>query len=796
MASAARPLVLAFVALLAGVLPGLRLGTDPLVPVLAAVAVVLLPALSGGGRQRVLRSFHGGSVWAAFALVGLALGGAAARSVAGDCRGLLPDQAELRVRGALAANTLSSDGDLGPPPLLPVYVTAISAGGRRLAGCGGVLRVRFPEPSRPIPAGTVLELQGEWTRLAAPVVPSQWPSDPRFAGFLRADSVRVVEPAGFATHPLLTLRGRTETHLHRLFPDHGPLAEALLLGRRERVDPALRDRFARAGMAHLLAISGMHVGLLAGILLMVGSALRRFRQLPRRTPVWFTIGGLVLYLAVIGAPPSAVRAGVMICLALLGLMLQRPFAALPVVAAAALVMVALRPTTVLEPGFQLSFSGVLGILAFRSAVFPRLPPSWYDSPWRRYPAEMALASTAAFVATAPAVVWHFGLLSPVGLLSNLIGIPLMGVSLVGLLAAAVAAPLIPPLGRLLALGTEAAFELLDLVATLAAALPYGHSFVARPQAWFWVAAALALLLTLEAAARLRTAVRWATAAGMAVVVLGAGPVAAGMVAGERGSLELHFLDVGQGDAIAIRTPADRWVVVDAGPADPRFDAGERRVLPFLRARGVRRLEAMILTHPHLDHIGGAPALLRALPTGALIEPGHVTGSSPYLELLRSAEDRQVPWRAARSGRVLQLDGVRFEILWPDAEMLDVAHDANEISTIVLVRFGAFAALLTGDAYVEQERTLVRRHGSALRAQVLKAGHHGSYTSTSAELLDAVRPELVVISAGRRNRFGHPAPEVLQELSARGIAVVRTDRMGTISVVVEAGRTAHWYLANP
>jgi competence protein ComEC len=794
MGSATRPLVLALLALVAGLVPGLWYAPEPLVPGLAAAVLVLLPLLAAGGRPGMgaVRA----ALWAAFACVGLALGSMASRETASDCRVRLADRAELRVRGVLAANSLGAAEEADLPPLLPLYAHLVAADGRAVPGCGGVLRVRLPAAGRGIEAGAVLEVHGAWTRFAPPAASRRWPSDPRFAGHLRADSVSVLQPPRLAAHPLLTLRGRTESHLLSLFPTQGAIAEALLLGRRERVDPALRDRFARAGMAHLLAISGMHVGLIAGLLLLAGQWVRRLLGLPRRAPVWLAIGGILAYLLVIGAPSSAVRAGIMFSLALLGLLLQRPFSPLPMVSAAALLIVAHRPITVLEPGFQLSFAGVLGILLFRAALFPRLPDAMTEDGWRRGLTEMLLASTAATVATAPIVVWHFGLVSPVGLLSNLAGIPVMGFGLVGLVASAALALFVAPAGQFLAAGTEAAFFLLDRIAALAVAVPYGHATVSRPAAWLWLVAAAALLLTLDAAARLATSARWLAAAGAALVVLGAGPAVAGVVGEGRGRLELHFLDVGQGDATAIRTPGGRWVLVDAGPADARFDAGERRVLPFLRQHGARRIEALILTHPHLDHIGGAPALLRALPTGALIEPGYVTGSPVYLEVLRAAEERGVPWRAARSGRVLEIDGVRFEFLWPDPETLDVVHDANEISSVVLVRFGGFAALLTGDAYAAQEAVLAHRHGATLRAQVLKAGHHGSRTSTSNPFLDAVQPDLVVISAGRRNRFGHPAPEVLGELRARSIPIARTDHSGTITVVAERGQPPRWSVWEP
>jgi competence protein ComEC len=302
---------------------------------------------------------------------------------------------------------------------------------------------------------------------------------------------------------------------------------------------------------------------------------------------------------------------------------------------------------------------------------------------------------------------------------------------------------------------------------------------------------VALLLALDVAGRLRGRFRWGVAGAAAVAVLLAWPTGA---ATRGGALELHFLDVGQGDATAIRTPAGRWLLIDAGPRGERYDAGERRVLPFLRARGVHRLEALLLTHPDADHIGGAPAVLEGIAVGRVIEPGLAVGRPLYLETLRAAQAKDVAWNAGRSGRTLRLDDVSIELLWPDADLLDSARDANDISLVALIRFGDFTALLTGDAPAAVEAELVQRHGDALRAQLLKAGHHGSRTSTSATFLDVVRPELVIVSAGRRNRYGHPATEVMRRLDERGIAVARTDRDGTISVRVSpGGATWEWVM---
>ncbi|HEV2148658.1 MAG TPA: DNA internalization-related competence protein ComEC/Rec2, partial [Longimicrobiaceae bacterium] len=642
---------------------------------------------------------------------------------------------------------------------------------------------RLPRDAAPLRAGTEMVVRGTWSRYPAPSGPARWPHDPSFAGVLEAREVAVRAPPSLAVHPFLALRGRTEAHLHHVFPRHGAMADALLLGRREGLDRELRERFAKSGLVHLLAISGTHVALIAAVLMVLGTVAR----LGRTQVTWATLALVGLYLALIGAPASAVRAGIMVGLGLVAVLLQRPSASLPIVAASALAILAFDPAAVLHPGFQLSYAGVLGILLLRGAMLKRVPPAWREHPASRWALESMVVSLAAFVATAPFTAYHFGQVAPVSILANLPAIPLTSLALIGVGISAVVEPVVPPLGRMFADGTGLALDLLGGVARHAAELPGGHRAVAPPQGWLWAAVAVAVLLALDAGAKLRARVRWTVATGAACAAFLGLPALAASAGG--GGVEVHFIDVGQGDAVAIRTPADRWILVDAGPRDEGWDAGERRVLPFLRARGVRRLEALVLTHPHADHVGGAPAVLNALEVGRVIDPGLPAPTPWYLETLRAAEARGVPWAAAREGRTLALDGVTVEFLWPRPGPLDAVTDANKISTVMHIRSGALSALLTGDAGEEEEAAVLARHPGGLRAQLLKAGHHGSRTSTSDALLDALRPELVVVSAGKRNRYGHPAPVVLRRLEARGIPVARTDREGTISVRARADGAA-------
>jgi competence protein ComEC len=781
-----RPLGLFCLAFLAGLLLALRTAPSPEPLCIAAVVVAGLVVTSWkGGFPRGASTPAG--IGICFLLTGGAAGAWGARSSVGDCRAAIVDGAVVRATGVLGAGIAPSPpGAAARPPILPLEQAVVS--GSNGAACAAAIRIRIDPGASPAAAGSRLVVSGEWVRAGHRVAPDGWPREPYFAGHLAVDSIVAVRRPDPALDPLLAIRGSTESALRTLFPAHGPLTEALLLGRRERLDPDIRDRFARAGIVHLLAISGSHVGLFAAMLLILGGLLR----LPRPRVAWLCIAMVAAYLAMIGAPASAVRAGVMISLALLALVLQRPAASIPMMSAAALAILVARPTEVLDVGFQLSFAGVIGILLARRLVLTSVPAWILRKPLVRPLLESVIISAAAFLATAPIVAHHFGQIAPIAIAANLVAGPATAVALAGVIGAVALYPIAEPLARLIADGASVALEVLDRTASIAAAVPLGQMSVARPDWIAWTAALLLALLAWSAVRPLRVQVRRIIAVGAAAAILIAWPAWA---RGARGALELHFLDVGQGDAVAIRTPADRWLLIDAGPRGRDYDAGARRVLPFFHAHRVDRLEALILTHPDADHIGGAPAVLRGMSVGAVIDPGLAVGKDLYAELLAEVEARGVAWRTARSGHALTLDAVELTFFWPDPGFLDRGGEANEISAVIRVRFGEFEALLTGDASSEVERRLVARHGEQLRSEVLKAGHHGSSTSTSAELLAAVAPELVVITVGRRNRYGHPAPDVVRRIAATGIEIARTDRDGTVSVRVAPGG-ARWSRLDP
>jgi competence protein ComEC len=264
----------------------------------------------------------------------------------------------------------------------------------------------------------------------------------------------------------------------------------------------------------------------------------------------------------------------------------------------------------------------------------------------------------------------------------------------------------------------------------------------------------------------------------------------------RRETELHILDVGQGDALAIRTRQNRWIVVDAGRSWPNGDAGKSIVVPYLAHRG-GAVSLFVLSHPHADHVGGAASLVGALRPARFLDPGYVGTTPPYLAALAEVRADRIPWQRVRPGDSLVVDEVVLTELAPDSAWASHLDDANLASTVLLVRVGRVRMLLTGDAEAPEEGWLLAHAREALGADVLKVAHHGSATSTTAPFLAAVHPRLAIVSVGAHNSYGHPDGEVLEALQASGAQVLRTDLAGTIVVYTDGrgldveARTTRW-----
>jgi len=573
------------------------------------------------------------------------------------------------------------------------------------------------------------------------------------------------------TDLLTRIRTRAGHSIDKTFGEDAPLARALLIADQRQIPTEMRDRYASAGLVHMLSISGLHVAVIAAAM----ELLFQVGRMPRRVALLGAFVATGVYVAMIGAPPPALRSAAMLGVAMISRLAQRPTSPWAAWAIGAFIPL-LAPRTVVDVGYQLSVLGMCALVAAGSLWRRHLSSL---TGWRARIGRELITSLVACAVTAPLVAWVFGRVSLIAPVSNLIAAPVITVAQPVLFLAL----LLAPFGWAAQFVAQAVHPLLfafDWIAWAAASVPGAAVTVTTTAVTAVLAACAALSLVVACVSRYPSRPAIVAVGSLSLMVL-----VPAMPLGRVSGVELHVLDVGQGDAILLRTDAGRWVLFDAGPAWNGSDAGRRVVMPYVLRRG-GSLESFVLSHPHNDHVGGAATVLGAMHPRSYWDAAFAGGAEAYIGSLAVARKKGIDWHRVHPGDSIQIDGVTISFLAPDSAWTVGLKDPNLASTVALVRYGMVRFLLVGDAERAEEDWLLARHAQ-LRADVLKVGHHGSSTSSSEEFLAAVHPSLAVISVGAGNKYGHPSVDVIHALALVGAEVLRTDEAGTIVVRSDGAR---------
>ena len=586
-------------------------------------------------------------------------------------------------------------------------------------------------------------------------------------------------------------------------PADGALLRGMVLGQDEAIDTALRDDFRDSGLAHLLAVSGQNVMLLAALalpaLMLAGLGLRA-----RLTAL---VALIALYVPLAGAGPSLQRAGVMGIAGMVAMAASRPASRSYALLLAAALTLAWNPRAWTDPGWQLSFAAVAGILALgvpmsqslRRVADDLVPPRTSrarSAAVLRLFADGIAITVSATLATAPLLAHHFGSVPLVGLLSNLLALPAVAPAMwLGMLKIALGQAGGPGHAAADALGAVATYPV-AYIASLAercADLPGGQLALPLGSPLALVTAYAALAAATVVAARLARPVadhlpersaRWrrlprsqrlalATAASLALLAAAA-PALDGP--DPPGRLTVRFLDVGQGDATLIQHPDGTAVLFDGGPPG----AGVARLL---RKAGVERLALVVATHASRDHHGGLTEVMERFPVAALLDGGDGSADPDFRALLREAQSRGVRRIPATAPLTLRLagGGLRIEVLSPSPRPAGPApEDPNPRAAVALVTAGAFDLFLSADAESDALAPL-----DLPDVDAVKVPHHGSSDPGLPGLLERLDPELAAIEVGP-NTYGHPAPSTLDALERAGVETYRTDRHGTVTLTIDRG----------
>jgi competence protein ComEC len=754
---------------------------------LAAFCAGLLAALA-----------RGAPVGAAAAATALAAAGAAACAIRGSAGGAV---ALLALTAALAGWAWGSARLAATePPRLELPSTASGtvvvddtpvpdgrgglraravAEGLALAGGAAVpagtrLLLDLDDASRPPALGERLRVEGRLRPAAGPTAPGwwrRWLARQGIAGRLRPATTRGEGRRGGLQGARDAWRRWATAHAGAgLSGDRGALVRGMALGGGAGLSEGAEEAFRDAGLWHLLAVSGQNVTVVA----IAALALLRALGLRRRGAVAGAALVMAAYCLACAGGASVARAGIVGGLGLVAELRSAPRERWYLLLAGLALLLAHQPRAIGDPGLQLSFAAVVGL-------FTIAPPlaSWFRGWVPGRVADLAAMAGAAGLATAPVLVWQFGRLSLAGLALNVVAVPLAAPIVVLALAGLAAGALMPAAGVALAWLAGLGAAVLLAAARAAAAIP--GAAVDLP------AAAAPMLLSLAAAPPLVALALAPGAAGAwlrslpwpALALAAAALAALGWALLRPGppppwptAPAVTALDVGQGDAILLRSPDGAAALFDAGP--PGDPAPVARALARL---GVRRLDALVLTHDSLDHVGGGEAVLEAVDVGTLVhEPPPEDGfAAAHGRVTDAAHERGVPAREARAGARLAVGRWRVRVLSP-ARGRAPGQDPNPTSLVALASADGFEALLTADAESDALGRL-----ALPRVDVLKVSHHGSEDPGLPAVLQRLRPVAGVISAGEGNPFRHPRTETLAALAAAGVAAWRTDRSGDVTV---------------
>lgn len=593
---------------------------------------------------------------------------------------------------------------------------------------------------------------------------------------------------------MLALKGRAAHTINRILAEpYASLLNGILLGIRSGIPRALYENFNLTGTSHVIVISGSNISLVAGIFLFLGQ-----RLIGRRFTPPLAIAGVILYTFLVGADAAVSRAAIMGIVMILSLWIGRPGLALNSLFFSGLCLTALNPLILWDVGFQLSFVATGGLIV----LVPPLEETVFRLLQNRLQIaqagllmgllnEMLILTLAAQISVGPLLVYHFGRLSLISLFANMLIVPVQPLIMIAGGLAALAGMLWLPLGQ--ALGWLVWLPLAWTVGVVEwmARLPYGSLDLGRFPLWLtllvYAALAAGIWWAIQATDAPGWRRNWRPLSLASTMWLGGAGLAAlliwlAVLSLPDGRLHVTFLDVGQGDAILITTPAGRQILVDGGPSGVQLNWQLGRAMPFWD----RSLDVVINTHPDKDHLEGLVSVPDRYRIGQLLMSDVAVENDLYRAWQTElAENRLQPVIGQANTRLDLGGGVIATLLNPGPDSRGQTEPNNR-SIVLHIQYGQISFLLPGDIEAAVERHILEAYPD-LKTTVLQAPHHGSGHSSSPAFLDGLAPRLVVISVGKDNLYGHPAASVLERYTERGLTILRTDQHGAIDLSTDGRR---------
>lgn len=588
--------------------------------------------------------------------------------------------------------------------------------------------------------------------------------------FLKNTEVTVVSSKSNYFH---SLRQRLKSNIvSNLRPPLGGLLLALLLGDTRFVPEEVKISFERSGVLHLFAVSGLNVTLLALFFLFLGRILR----IPKAAVMVASIGGVLFYLSLTGFSPSVYRAGIMSLAAIFAWLFAQKVDLFASLSLAALLLLAYNPFLLYEISFQLSFAAVLGIFL----ITPRLL-DLCEKELKKMMTPLAV-TLGAQLAVVPILAYWFNQISLVSITANLVLVPpvafLTGVGFLGMAFSLFWPSLAAVFFNLLFPG----LLFLEKGAAFFAHLPGAYFYLPRPTFLQITLYFLALFALLSYARRLSKKANFAIILIFTLLFLALGIWSQVFIGSAPSELVVTFLDVGEGDATLVQSQEGKIILVDGGES---FEILEKH----LASKGIRKVDLLVLSHAHADHVGGLVKLIKNYSVGIILDPGYPHPSFLYKEFLEIVTQKEIPYQLGRAGNRYEIGSdLVLNILFPREPFIEgTSSDVNNNSIVTRFKYKKFSLFLPGDIEEEAVSALLKKEKGKLNSTVFKVAHHGSFSGISPPLLKEIKPEVAVISVGKGNPYGHPHASTLRLLKKLGIRFYRTDIDGNIFLSTDGSR---------
>jgi competence protein ComEC len=574
-------------------------------------------------------------------------------------------------------------------------------------------------------------------------------------------------------------------HTNTLPQPYASLMTSFIFGRSSADIPSeIEKSYMRSGLVHLLVVSGTQVSLLLGF------AVNFFRFL-NFTPLLAFISTSIFnifYLIMIGFQPSIIRASLMVELALFAGLVDKDNDGFNALFFSALLMLLFQPIFLFDIGFQLSYAATFALIWAAPVVASRLTffPSWLAN-------ALAVGSLPTFL-TFPITAFYFNQVSLISVISNVLIVPWVGILVTTGFLATVIGVFSPFLCYLINNTNLLVFIALNKLVNFFSQLPFALYFTKSPTLIFVLFYYGSLYLLLEFL-KDKTKFRFSKV-NVALIFLfafsllvwqGFGASSNSTVLNQN-KLTVSFIDVKQGDSIFIESPSGKKVLIDGGPYEfgdeDSFDAGNKIVLPFLRKKGINTLDLVVVSHPHSDHVGGLISIMEDLKVKMVADSGYPHPTPTYFKFLEEVNKKKIPYKIIKEGDKIDFgSGIYGYVLHPSNKFLkNTNSDINNNSVVIFLAYNKLRFLFPGDLEKEGEKILLLKHSNFDNSlNILKVGHHGSDTSSTTRFLSAFKPQIGIISVGKKNLFGHPKPDLLKRLEEKNVKVFRTDLNGDIIV---------------